>query len=84
MKPQLVATFTVVLTIVSLASGQFAPTCPADAKVVRATQANINAILKAHNDYRDKLAGGQVLNFPTASDMSVLVSISELGKNFSC
>jgi hypothetical protein len=63
-------------------TGKFASTCPTDAAIVKLTQADINLFVIVHNQLRNKLAGGLVQGFKSATNMSLVVSIDKNLSNF--
>lgn len=55
-------------------TGRFAPSCPSDAAIVKLAQSDINLIVTVHNQQRNKIAGGLVQGFKSATNMSLVVS----------
>lgn len=52
----------------------FLSTCPKDARVVDLTYENVDQIIDLHNEYRNRIAGGNETGFDTAAKMPTMVS----------
>jgi len=57
-------------------TGNFNSNCPADASIERFTATERTQLLDLHNDYRNRIAGGQIPPFLSASSMNAVVSLS--------
>ena len=55
-------------------TGKFASTCPTNAAIVKLTPGDINLFVTVHNQLRNKLAGGLVKGFKSATNMSFVVN----------
>lgn len=55
-------------------NGEFHKNCPADRKLVQLTDNDTNLILRTHNAYRNRIAGGTEVGFFPASRMATMVS----------
>lgn len=55
--------------------GTFAPTCPADATIVPLGANEQAVVLNEHNTFRNRLAGGQISGFRSATTMRKVVCI---------
>lgn len=60
-------------------NGQFAQSCK-NPKVLKFSSQNIQTALRAHDEVRNKIAGGSEKRFQPATKMPVLVSISDFKK----
>lgn len=56
------------------ATGDLLASCPSDARTVDLTNENIQQIVDLHNQYRNKIAGGNEPRFSSASKMTTMVS----------
>ena len=54
-------------------TGTFAQACSPDAGIVNLTQAEKNLIVIEHNQLRNKIAGGLLQGFESATNMSLVV-----------
>lgn len=56
------------------ATGDLLPSCPSDAQTIDLTNDNIQQIVDLHNQYRNKIAGGNEPRFSPAAKMTTMVS----------
>ena len=61
-------------------TGKFASACPKDAAITKLTQTDINLFVTVHNQLRNKVAGGLLKGFSSATNMSAVVSIYNKSK----